>query len=210
MASVTDRKRPPKGAGQRGPAEHERREQIIRAADQHFRKVGYRRTSVADLARALGFSPAYIYKFFDSKRAIGEAICAVTLAKIDDPLRTIAEGPGSAEWRLGQVFKVLAEQGRDLYFNERQLHDIVVVALEERWSAIDQHLEALLQIIRHIVLGGRATGEFERKTPIEEVCLAILKTMATFANPMLLKLELDRLEASAGAVARLVLRSLSP
>jgi AcrR family transcriptional regulator len=210
MASVTDGKRPPKGAGQRGPAEHERREQIIRAADEHFRKAGYRRTSVANLARALGFSPAYIYKFFDSKRAIGEAICAVTLAKIHDPLRTIAEGPGSAEWRLGQVFKVLAEQGRDLYFNERQLHDIVVVALEERWSAIDQYLEALLQIIRQIVLGGRATGEFERKTPIEEVCLAILKTMATFANPMLLKLELDRLEASAGAVARLVLRSLAP
>jgi hypothetical protein len=60
------------------------------------------------------------------------------------------------------------------------------------------------------VLDGRKAGEFERKTPIEEVCLAILKTMAVFANPMLLRLELARLEASAGAVARLVLRSLSP
>ncbi|MEJ0036575.1 MAG: TetR/AcrR family transcriptional regulator [Gammaproteobacteria bacterium] len=210
MASVTDRKRSPKGAGQRGPAEHERRAQIIRAADKHFRQVGYRRTSVADLARAIGFSPAYIYKFFDSKRAIGEAICAVTLAEIDSALQAIAEGPGSAEWRLGQVFKALAEEGRNLFFNERQLHDIVVVALEERWSAIDHHLEALTQIIRHVVLDGRAAGEFERKTPIDEVCLAILKTMATFANPILLKLELDRLEANAGAVARLVLRSLSP
>ncbi len=164
MNSVTDEKRLPRGAGQRGPVEHERRGQIIRAADQHFRQVGYRRTSVADLARAIRFSTAYIYKFFDSKRAIGEAICAMTLSTIDTALWEIAEGPGSAESRLGQVFKVLAEQGRNLFFNERQLHDIVVVALEERWSAIDQHLGVLTQIIRRIVLDGREAGEFERKT----------------------------------------------
>jgi AcrR family transcriptional regulator len=210
MNSGSDRKRLPRGAGQRGPVEHARREQIICAADQHFRRVGYRRTSVADLARAIGFSTAYIYKFFDSKRAIGEAICAMTLNELDDALWAIAEEPGSAESRLGQVFKVLAEQGRNLFFNERQLHDIVIVALEERWSAIDAHLGVLTQIIRRVVLDGREAGEFERKTPIDEVCFAILKTMATFANPILLKLELARLEESAGAVARLVLRSLAP
>ncbi len=209
MGSVTE-KRLLKGAGQRGPAEHERREQIIRAADEHIRQFGYRHTSVADLARAIGFSTAYIYKFFDSKRAIGEAICAMTLRGIDDALWTIAEGPDSAEARLGHIYRALAEQGRNLFFNERQLHDIVVVALEERWSAIEEHLAALTQIIRRIVQDGREAGEFERKTPIDEVCHAILKTMAAFANPILLKFELDRLEENAGAVARLVLRSLAP
>ncbi|MEI9886102.1 MAG: TetR/AcrR family transcriptional regulator [Rhizomicrobium sp.] len=209
MDSVSE-KRLPRGAGQRGPAEHERREQIIRAADEHIRKVGYRRTSVAEIARVIGFSTAYIYKFFDSKRAIGEAICAMTLGKIDDALWAVAQGPGSAEARIGLIYKTLAEQGRDLFFNERQLHDITLVAVEERWSAIEEHLEALTQIVRRIVLDGREAGEFERKTPIDEVCLAILKTMATFAHPMLLQLELDRLEETAGAVARLVLRSLAP
>lgn len=210
MNSVTDGKRPPKRVGQRGPAEHERRDQIISSANHHFLQVGYRRTSVADLARAIGFSTAYIYKFFDSKRAIGEAICAMTLRELDDALWAIAEGPGSAEARLGQVFRVLAEKGRDLFFRERQLHDIVAVALEERWSAIEEHLETLTRIIRRVVVDGREAGEFERKTPIDEVCFAILKTMAVFANPMLLKLELERLEASTGSVARLVLRSLAP
>jgi AcrR family transcriptional regulator len=32
--------------------------------------------------RPIGFSKAYIYKFFDSKQAIGEAICAQCLEKI--------------------------------------------------------------------------------------------------------------------------------
>ena len=61
--------------GQRGPAEHERRDQIVAAAREHFRHYGYNKTTVADLAKAIGLSTAYIYKFFDSKKAIGEAVC---------------------------------------------------------------------------------------------------------------------------------------
>jgi len=210
MDSVTDRKRRPKQTGQRGPVEHQRREQIIRAAEQHIHQVGYHRTSVVDLARAIGFSTAYIYKFFDSKRAIGEAICAMTLRGIDEALWAIAEGPGSAEARLGRIYKALAEQGRALFFNERQLHEITLVAVEENWSSIDEHVEALRQIIRRIVLDGREAGEFERKTPIDEVSGAILQTMSPFSHPILLQAKLDHLEESAGAVARLVLRSLAP
>ena len=52
-------------AGQRGPAEHERREQILGAASEHFRHYGYNKTTVADVAKAIGLSTAYIYKFFE-------------------------------------------------------------------------------------------------------------------------------------------------
>jgi AcrR family transcriptional regulator len=62
-------------AGRRGPADHAIRQQIMDAADAHFARFGYGKTTVADLAKAIGFSKAYIYKFFESKQAIGEAIC---------------------------------------------------------------------------------------------------------------------------------------
>src|SRR3546814_14696501 len=63
-------------AGQRGPSDHTIRDQIIEAAHDHFSHYGYGKTTVSDLAKHIGFSKAYIYKFFDSKQAIGEAICA--------------------------------------------------------------------------------------------------------------------------------------
>ncbi len=63
-------------SGQRGPAEHAVRDQIVEAANECFARYGYAKTTVADLAREIGFSKAYIYKFFDSKQAIGEAICS--------------------------------------------------------------------------------------------------------------------------------------
>ncbi|MCV4640017.1 TetR/AcrR family transcriptional regulator, partial [Escherichia coli] len=40
--------------GQRGPTEHHRREQIIEQANAHFRLYGYRKTSVASLAKSIG------------------------------------------------------------------------------------------------------------------------------------------------------------
>ena len=69
--------------GQRGSIDNQRREQIIAAADEQFRRYGYDKTTVADLAKAIGLSTAYIYKFFDSKHAIAEAVCAACLGRID-------------------------------------------------------------------------------------------------------------------------------
>src|SRR5918994_7694582 len=66
----------------RGPADHNVREQIVAAAGEHFSHYGYEKTTVSDLAKSIGFSKAYIYKFFDSKQAIGEAICAKTLSGV--------------------------------------------------------------------------------------------------------------------------------
>lgn len=76
----------------RGPLDHSVREQIVEAAFEHFGHYGYEKTTVAELAKSIGFSKSYIYKFFDSKQAIGEVICAnrtelimaVVLSAIED------------------------------------------------------------------------------------------------------------------------------
>ena len=40
----------------RGPVDHEVRDQIVAAATEHFRLYGYEKTTVSDLAKAIGFS----------------------------------------------------------------------------------------------------------------------------------------------------------
>src|SRR6185369_17973098 len=111
---------PSQATGQRGPVEHERREQIIRAADEHFRRYGYNKTTVADLAKAIGVSGAYVYRFFESKQAIGEAVCSMTLGRIDARLMEIATDPQvTATNRLRALYRCLAEKGIELFFKER-------------------------------------------------------------------------------------------
>jgi AcrR family transcriptional regulator len=202
----------PQTAGQRGPAEHERREQIIRAADEHFRRYGYNKTTVADLAKAIGVSGAYVYRFFESKQAIGEAVCSMTLGRIDALLMEVAtDAQETATNRLRALYRCLAEKGIELFFKERKLHDLVLAAVEGRWSSVMQHKATMIEAARRIVSDGRASGEFERKTPLDEICTAVFETLEPFAHPMLLELkEPDELEASVVAVSNLVLRSLSP
>ena len=196
--------------GQRGPVEHERREQIIAAANAHFRHYGYDKTTVADLARSIGLSTAYIYKFFDSKKAIGEAACGLCLGEIASAIDAIAAERRPASERLRRVILELARRGSKLFFADRKMHDIVAAALAEKWQSVASHDAALLAVLRRTVQDGRDAGEFERKTPLEETCRAILLILEPIKNPTLLAQRLDTLEADAAAIAALVLRSLSP
>jgi AcrR family transcriptional regulator len=202
----------PASAGQRGPADHERREQIIREADEHFRRYGYNKTTVADLAKAIGVSGAYVYRFFESKQAIGEAVCAMTLKRIDDELLRIAsDETRSASDRLRAIYRALASQGLELFFKERKLHDLVLAAVEARWSSVLQHKKSMMEVVKRVIGDGRASGEFERKTPLDEITIAVYETLEPFAHPMLLVLkEPPELDASVVAVSNLVLRSLAP
>jgi hypothetical protein len=69
---------------------------------------------------------------------------------------------------------------------------------------------ALEQIVRGIVLEGRASGEFERKTPLDETASAIMKAMESFHNPVMLQYKLDSLPEGPTEVVNLILRSLAP
>src|SRR3989442_13494475 len=91
----------------RGPADHAVREQIVDAAGEHFSRFGYEKTTVSDLAKSIGFSKAYIYKFFDSKQAIGEAICAKTVSATIKTVEEAVAGATPPTEKICRMFKGL-------------------------------------------------------------------------------------------------------
>lgn len=197
--------------GERGPADHRTRLQLLDEAESHFRHYGYTKTTVADLARAIDVSPAYVYRFFDSKQAIGEAVCAKTLGQICSSLQAIEAEPLSASERLRRIYRTMVACGLELYFSERRLHDIVVAAIDGHWGSVQGYLDNLQALVRRIVVAGRESGEFERKTPLDDLCAAIFCTLKPFGHPILLEqTDRDTLQADAEQVANLVLRSLAP
>ena len=196
-------------AGQRGPVDHERRQQIIQAAEEHFRHYGYNKTTVADLARAIGLSSAYIYKFFDSKRAIGEAVCQLILSEILADARAIAEERGPRSDRLRRLFQTVARRGLEMFLNQRRAHDLAVTACMERWPTIDDYKERMSEVLAGLITEGREAGDFEKKTPLDETVGSILLSMVCFMHPLLLEECLDDAEGQALAMANLVLRSLA-
>src|SRR5471032_1885075 len=156
---------PPKFStlGQRGSSDHKRHQQIMTAADEHFRLYGYRKTSVADLGKAIGVSSTYLYRFFQSKQAIGEAVTAMVLGHMDDELRQIVDEPDTATHRLRRFMQLALERSLEIFFDGTRLHELVIVAMEESWTSARTHEAVLHDLARELVQSGRNSGEFERK-----------------------------------------------
>ncbi len=75
-------------------AEGERREQILRAADDLFGRRGYAAVSLGDVAAAVGVSKAALYHHFPSKAALYAAVMCRTLELIAAAIRRAAAEPG--------------------------------------------------------------------------------------------------------------------
>ncbi|HEX7684066.1 MAG TPA: TetR/AcrR family transcriptional regulator [Trinickia sp.] len=194
----------------RGPADHEVRDQIVAAATEHFSRYGYEKTTVSDLAKAIGFSKAYIYKFFESKQAIGEMICANCLHEIETDVRAaVAEAELPAE-KLRRMFTVFTQASLRLFFRDRKLYDIAASAATGNWQAVQSYEVRVRQLLQEVLQEGRQRGDFERKTPLDEAVMAIYLVMRPYLNPLLLQYNLDTTEIAPQQLSSLVLRSLSP
>lgn len=194
----------------RGPVDHEVRHQIVVAATKHFGLYGYEKTTVSDLAKAIGFSKAYIYKFFESKQAIGELICANCLQGVEAEIRAAIDAADRPPEKLRRMFKAAVEAGLRLFFEDRKLYDIAASAATERWEAVRAHENRVQLMLQDILNKGRETGEFERKTPPDEAAMAIYLVMRPYLNPLLLQYNFDHADDAPAQLSSLVLRSLSP
>lgn len=194
----------------RGPIDHEVRDQIVAAATQHFSRYGYEKTTVSDLAKAIGFSKAYIYKFFESKQAIGEMICANCLRQIETEVGAAVAGTDMPPEKLRRMFKALTEASLRLFSQDRKLYEIAASAATERWQAVLAYEERIQKLLRDVLQEGRLSGDFERKTPLDEAAMAIYLVMRPYLNPLLLQHSFDYNKEAPAHLSSLVLRSLSP
>jgi AcrR family transcriptional regulator len=185
------------------------RDQIVEAADAHFSRYGYAKTTMADLAREIGFSKAYLYKFFDSKQAIGEAICTRCLSPQFATIAAAVEAAPTPHEKVRTMFRTSVKQCLEQFFADRQLYDIVAFSRSENWASSAKYVADLNALLESIIREGRANGDFERKTPLDEVCRGIWIAVLPFTDPVLLQHNLDAVEDGLPAVIGLILRSLS-
>src|SRR5205085_5887017 len=115
------------------------RERIMETAEALFRRMGFAKTAVSDIAGELRMSPANIYRFFSSKNAIVDAICQKCLGELEGNAWAVARSRASASTRLEQlVLQILAYHKENL-ITEQRVHDMVTVAMEQNWEAIMAH-----------------------------------------------------------------------
>lgn len=138
---------------------------ILEAAEAQFRHYGYGKTTVADVAKALGMSPANIYRFFGSKSELLEGVCDRLLQQSLSLAHSVAALPISAEEKLRRYSMTHFEFTVATMLDERKVHDMVVAAIEQSWGVIDKHIDEIQAILADIIAEGMEKGEFAKGDP---------------------------------------------
>ena len=117
------------------------RARIMETAEALFRRLGFAKTTVADIAAELRMSPANVYRFFPSKNAIVEAICRQCLSKVEEKAWAVARTKGPAAQRMERLFLEILAYHKENLLIEQRVNEIVVFAIEHMWDTIRSHKE---------------------------------------------------------------------
>ncbi|WP_137134490.1 TetR family transcriptional regulator [Rhizobium sp. FKY42] len=138
-------------------------ERILDCAERVFKHYGYSKTNVADIAKELSMSPANIYRFFASKADIHQAIARRMLSAQYDALAENAGSKASAADRLRSHTLLQHRLVMETMLDEQKVHEMVLVAIDQQWPVIEEHLTRVRGIIEEIIRDGIDAGEFRQQ-----------------------------------------------
>jgi AcrR family transcriptional regulator len=190
--------------------ESDTRERILVEAERLFREIGYQKTTVADIAKVLRMSPANVYRFFDSKKAIHEGVARGLMGGVEDAAQTIATGRGStAASRLRELMTTVNRMNTERYVVDSKLHEMVEIAMEESWDVCIAHMERITETIGSVIGEGAATGEFEvPDVPLAAMCACT--AMMRFFHPQMIAQCANKPGPSLDQMIDFILAGLAP
>lgn len=162
------------------------RARILEVAEKHFRRIGYHKTSMADIAADLGMSRANVYRFFPSRYAITGYICERILNEVAEISLAIARTNATASEKLSQLLIAVHRHGKETLLEHKHMHDMIVAVMQENWAIIRTHIEGMVAIFEAIICEGVEAGELKVGDPAE-AARAIKTAFIPFFHPLLIE-----------------------
>ena len=189
--------------------EPDTRERILEVAERLFREIGYQKTTVADIAKMLRMSPANVYRFFDSKKAIHAGVARSLMGGVEDAAQAIAAGRGPVAVRLRELLTTIHRMNSERYVGDSKLHEMVEVAMEESWEVCVAHMQTITETIGGVIAEGVASGEFESADlPVTAMCACT--AMMRFFHPQMIAQCANKPGPSLDQMIDFVLAGLAP
>ena len=157
-------------------------DRIVQAAIRLYREIGYRKTTDADIARGASMSPANLYRFYPSRRALVVVVVTELLEEVSEAAASEARCDSSGSERLNAALGAISRMHEDRLANDVRLHELVVGAELANWQASLSHADRLRGVVRSIIAAGQASGEFRLGSPMALAC-CVLDAMDAYLNP---------------------------
>jgi len=132
---------------------------ILQATIRLYREIGYKKTTVADIARRTAMSPANVYRFFRSKQEIEEVVVAELLGEMFQAAANAGRADGSPLSRLGAVLRTISELNARRLANDKRLDELVATAKDANWPIALAFVDRVVGLLSPMIEAGQAAGE---------------------------------------------------
>ncbi len=186
------------------------RDRILFAAMQRIKHYGYSKTTMAEIAADCDMSPGNIYRFFEAKIDIAEAMARAHTAQEQFAMAAIARrkdlGP---DQRLREILFKRLRDSYALFADNDKILEVAAVLQKERPLFFNEELAQERVYLSALLEEGAASGLFSKRDDYSFVAEMLQAATMKFSVPQLFsQLSLPKLERELSGVLDLILNGL--
>ena len=162
----------------------ETREDILLKAEELFRADGFSKVSIADIAAALGMSPANVFKHYHSKTALAVAITERHISRMSARLESLDDTVQVSE-RLLKVAQRLMESHLEDLRCSPYIFEMVLMTADTDFPSGRLYKQLLEEKFEAIIRAGIEAGIYHCPDPAR-TAKAVSAALASVLHPVFL------------------------
>lgn len=134
---------------------------ILDVAEQVIKKFGVTKAGISDVARFFKVSHAAIYRYYENKKALWDAVTERWLDTTSKPLLEILENDGSSIDKLKAWLFKLFEAKKISAETDPEMFEIYATLVQQSGSVLENHMIELKKQVSTILLEGIKKSEIK-------------------------------------------------
>jgi AcrR family transcriptional regulator len=164
---------------------------ILDTTTELLRRYGPDKTSVVDVAKALGVTHGSLYRYFPDKAALFDAVMRRWLPVFSGNLPAIAAKDTPADERLHEWLMALIRIKHNVAKSDPEMFAKYHQIAERSHSVIREHIDELVGQIRQIIEDGNKAGLFN-VSDTEQEARTVFSSTVYYHHPYHVLQQLDR------------------
>ncbi len=187
------------------------RDRLLVAAEARFRRFGYKRTTIEDVATEAATGKGSVYLHFESKQEVYMAVVEQSLDRFIESAEHVLAQPGTAPDRLRAVVELTAEHyGHDELLHSSLFGETDLVEGDVARMAAERQRQRIRNLLEELLSTGQAEGTVRASIDPPSVAAVLFEIGWAIVRSGLENPDPDQLESSLDILNDLVGLGLLP
>ncbi|MCI1579758.1 MULTISPECIES: TetR/AcrR family transcriptional regulator [Clostridium] len=158
------------------------KETILNATEEIIRRFGPDKANITDVAKLLKVSHAAIYRYYNGKTDLWNAVTERWLTRLHAPSNNILKEDSPADVKLSNLLESFVEAKHNSAINDPEMFANYIKLAQRSMEVIKNGIEEGINSIEKVIVQGITEGIFFTESPYQEARSVYLAT-SVFIHP---------------------------